>query len=457
MEMDYQTARQIRKSKLSDIIVSNLIAGQSVTGSITKALSQKSIARSVGFKEKFDPLNIIKFLTGGSNLAPAILGRMLGRSKRDIQYFAGRARPVGRASTADRIRPLAGDGTSSSLDLLTNMYRFLKKSHEDEKKRYQLLFNRREEEELEKDKRHKALLKAINSSSMGVVTTDGKPKETGGFLDLINSLIKNAIDGVTASFRALLEAFESRFIKDLFFGNVKKLFPALGALLTPALAAAGVASLGGLLAYLYSKDTKPGETTAAAEGKTPSEVAQEVGPEGPGEKKYTAQQLEKVAEERQIANQVEDFKLKIRNMRLAGADDDRVKKYLRDYMTLDFANPVEKEAATRLYYQVLKEMGGGRGTVVPPMQPPETPTPAPTPTAAPVPESTATQRLDTATKENQTLNMPQKPEPSQVNTQNNLTGLNKSQSQILSKLDKLSVRNSEDTFQRMMYYSTRVV
>ena len=124
--MDYQIARNIRNRSLADVIAANLVAGESYSGAFTKGISQKSVARLTRIKEKFDPLNIAKFLTGGSNLAAASLGRMLGRSQRDIQYFAGTARPIGRNTTADRIGALPrGDG-GSTLGILTDIFNFLK-------------------------------------------------------------------------------------------------------------------------------------------------------------------------------------------------------------------------------------------------------------------------------------------------------------------------------------------
>jgi hypothetical protein len=87
--MNYQQAADTRKKGLFSAITDKLVAGQGIGSSVGGAISEKTQATVKGFKEKFDILNIAKTLTGGSNLAPALLGRLTGRKKEDIAYFAG--------------------------------------------------------------------------------------------------------------------------------------------------------------------------------------------------------------------------------------------------------------------------------------------------------------------------------------------------------------------------------
>jgi len=128
--LTYQKARTIRSTKLTDLLADQLAFEPSVGSAIKRTVSLKLQARMKGFKEKFDPLNIIKFMTFGSTLAPALLGRMMGRSSRDIQYFSGRNRPVrvGK-STASKITPIeGGDGDVSGInEQLLKIYGYLKK------------------------------------------------------------------------------------------------------------------------------------------------------------------------------------------------------------------------------------------------------------------------------------------------------------------------------------------
>jgi hypothetical protein len=87
--MNYQQAADTRKKGLFSAITDKLVAGQGIGSSVGGAVSEKTQATVKGFKEKFDILNIAKTLTGGSNFAPALLGKVLGRKKEDIAYFAG--------------------------------------------------------------------------------------------------------------------------------------------------------------------------------------------------------------------------------------------------------------------------------------------------------------------------------------------------------------------------------
>ena len=87
--MNYQEAKNIRGKGYISHLTDKLSEGQGLGSAIKSTISDKSKARSMGLKEKFDPLNIAKFMTGGSKFAPALLGSMTGRTKQDIQYFAG--------------------------------------------------------------------------------------------------------------------------------------------------------------------------------------------------------------------------------------------------------------------------------------------------------------------------------------------------------------------------------
>lgn len=86
--MDYGKAKQIRKAGLSNIIAARLVAGQGIGESLKSSISDVTKARATGIKEKFDILNIAKFMTGGSSIGPALVGSILGRSKEDIKNFA---------------------------------------------------------------------------------------------------------------------------------------------------------------------------------------------------------------------------------------------------------------------------------------------------------------------------------------------------------------------------------
>lgn len=241
--MDYRIAKQIRSAKFSDLVTANIVQGTSTIGSFQKALSQKAKARATRIKEKFDPLNIIKFMTGGSKLAPAILGRMLGRSQRDIEYFSGTARLIGGRNT--KIGPVEKQGTE--LGILTEIYKFLNKSYEYEKKQRDLQSDYAEERKLEEEKRHKELIAAIKSSKTYEAVSD-KKAAGGGFMDMI----KNMFENLKKSLGPLIE----RAIGKLFGGmqNIGKLLRFLGTrvfglLLGPLAIVGSITALVALLAY----------------------------------------------------------------------------------------------------------------------------------------------------------------------------------------------------------------
>jgi len=69
---------------LSDAAAEHLAGGGGVGGAI-KAAAGLRVAQ---FKHKFDPLNIVKKLTGGSKLAVALAGKLTGRNEQSIRQFA---------------------------------------------------------------------------------------------------------------------------------------------------------------------------------------------------------------------------------------------------------------------------------------------------------------------------------------------------------------------------------
>ena len=90
--MEYQKAKDIRGTSFGDLMAKKLLEGGGIGESLKATVSQKTKAKMTGIKESFDPLNMAKFMTGGSSLGPALLGKLMGRSKKDIKFFAGKTR-----------------------------------------------------------------------------------------------------------------------------------------------------------------------------------------------------------------------------------------------------------------------------------------------------------------------------------------------------------------------------
>ncbi len=163
MSITYQQARRIRNTKLTDLISDQIIYEKGIAKGIKKGVSLKIRGKIKGITEKFDPLNIAKFLTFGSSLGPAILGNILGRDAKDIQYFSGRFNPIreGR-NRAEKIKPLPKEDVVGDLNgILTKMYKLMATTHENELRRKELSDNKMEEMEMEKERRHQEVLNAL--------------------------------------------------------------------------------------------------------------------------------------------------------------------------------------------------------------------------------------------------------------------------------------------------------
>jgi len=222
-DLNYQQARTVRKQSLKDVIADELIRGKGVGSAITGAIGLKTQAKIKGIKEKFDPLNIVKFLTFGSRLGPALYGKLFGRSKKDIEYFTGRAKPIGRGGQKlTKMDDEEDENTGGMKTILKQILTFLQKSHESDMTLREEENNLRESNKLDDDVRHKELLKAL-----GVKTTDEptatpveKPKEDNGFLSGLMNSIRDMFKGISDKITGIL----SDITKLLSF---KKLFDAL--------------------------------------------------------------------------------------------------------------------------------------------------------------------------------------------------------------------------------------
>jgi hypothetical protein len=203
------------------MITEKLIEGNSIGSSIKATVSEKSAARAKGFKEKIDPMNIIKFMTGGSKFAAALYGSARGRSKEDMKYFTGTprsAKEVGASST--RIDSL--ETGNEMVSLLMKIYEFMRTTNEEDKTRKQKEANFKEEMEYERGLRHKALLEALSGLRPGKTVTATKEKDDGGFggifaglISFVKGLISDALKGVMAILNGITELIEKSLIKML--------------------------------------------------------------------------------------------------------------------------------------------------------------------------------------------------------------------------------------------------
>jgi hypothetical protein len=222
-KLNYQQARTVRKQSLKDVIADELIRGKGFGSAITGAIGLKTQARMKGFKEKFDPLNIVKFLTFGSRLGPALYGKLFGRSRKDIEYFAGRAKQIGRKGqklTKDKDDEV-DENTGGMKKVLKQILTFLKRSHESDMTLREEENNLKESNKLHDEKRHKELLKALGARTEPTATPVEKTKEEdNGFLNGLMDSIRNIFKGITDKISSIMS-----HISDLL--AFKKLFGVL--------------------------------------------------------------------------------------------------------------------------------------------------------------------------------------------------------------------------------------
>jgi hypothetical protein len=159
--MDYQKAKDIRGKRFSELMTDKLVAGEGIASSLAKTLSERSKARSVGLKQKFDPLNIAKILTGGSRLGPAILGKMIGASQERMSFFAGDPKKKKLEALSSSVAN--PEFVKMASESLGNIYDLLKKDMENKKLQREQMQSKEEEQESEEEKRNQELIKALTA------------------------------------------------------------------------------------------------------------------------------------------------------------------------------------------------------------------------------------------------------------------------------------------------------
>jgi lysozyme len=155
--MDYYRAQDIRKKGLISTMAERLSSGMGTGAAIGSSISDKTKATFTGIKQRFDPLNIARVVTGGSKFAPAFLGALTGRSKRDIGFFTGKKQRD--------YRGLKSSSVDSGLatQYLGQIYELLVKIENDRKLELEQRENQQEEIESEENRRNQAIIQALTA------------------------------------------------------------------------------------------------------------------------------------------------------------------------------------------------------------------------------------------------------------------------------------------------------
>jgi hypothetical protein len=423
--MDYFQAQKVRKPPLSDLIADQIASGGGIGSSFSAGISAKSRAAATGIKQRFDPLNIAKFVTGGSNIAPAILGRLTGRSSKDIKFFTGKKQ----YDTASKIKPLEeGDGLN---DILSKIVSFMQSVNQAEKARRDQANQFAEENALERARRHKELIEAITGKPY---TGDPKKPTATKVADTAQSSFLDDILDAFGLGRTALSILKTVGKIGLFF---------TGPVGLAILGAGSIAAFG----YFLYKALKAEPSYEAEQEAKGLDQAKSVGG------------LAGVADERAKRQKMPEY--------------DRTMAEIKDFET--FQN--EGEKLTNKQLEGFAKRGPGALEAVEDYkvardeykrivgEPLESATPVPataTPSASPsspvseVPAAApeASQKLTQVQNENLDLSIPQSnPDPTTVVNNNSV----KSYEKTGDKIPMPAVRNLEPTFQNMILYSTRVV
>lgn len=454
--MDYAEAKKIRGKSFGTML------GEHEGGlgeSFKAAISQKTQAKMAGLKEKFDPMNVAKFMTGGSNWAPALLGKLTGRKQSSIDYFSGVKRRG--KGTAEKLGAIGSGGSGGDfLGILQDIESLLHTTREEDKLKAEEENNFAEEKALEKARRHKELMEALTGKPYKekVIPTATKEDDTPGksflenLLDIFaGPLLMTLIRAVPFLFW-LYGLYEAKELLDkMMYGDkmaknegkiAEKAFKEKqtdfsGLKITQDEAKAileqdegpaktrDIASFGGIERIQAIADGKPDPGGVAPKQKTYEEHRQDV--------------LPATVEPRPVGD---SGKIKAKQ-----ADWD--KRNSKDYNvdgTKKSATPVNNvEDNSQVKKQ--SEESPNKQSNVPPAAASESPAPV---TETPKPS----QALNNAQNENLDLNVPiSKPDPSTVaiNQSANISKGGKPRGNIPL------VRNAEETIQRMIYNNTRVV
>ena len=377
--------------------------------------------------EKFDKQTINNFVSGKTK----------GSEK---EYASNKNKDVkSKNNTASKIKPLPQGG--DMIDMLNKIYSFLKTNSEEDKLHQDRLNNYMEENLAEAKARHDKLLEAIKKLMNDVnvvkeeVQTATPPVKEKNILDI------------------LMDAFDIKDIKTVF-----KVLGRFGTLLMPALpfllGATSVVAFGIAMYKMFTnKDAYEAPDSDVNKGLA---QAEKVG--GYAGVQDAEEKMKKLPEYDQIMAQIKNYEttynegMPLNDKQLSGYEKKSAaaKKAVDDY---------KKERDSKSYTPVptpstAVNTAGQTGMA----GLDETATAG---TASPAPADAAPspgEKLNNVVAENNNAKIEQMTEPPEVNTINNTVASgSKKESEIAPKLELPSVRNQEETFKRMIFYSTIVV
>ena len=440
--MEYAEAKRIRGKSFGTMLGEN---EGGLGESLKAAISQKTQAKMTGLKEKFDPMNIAKFMTGGSNWAPALLGKLTGRKQSSIDYFSGVKR---RKGTADKLGPVGGGSDGGDfLGILQSIESLLHTTREEDKLKAEEENNFAEEKALEKARRHKELMEALTGKPYKekvVPTATKEDDQTSG---------GSIVDDILGVFG--LKSLGQIALKGLGMLGAFAVGPVGLALLTAAAA-------GGLGYFLYKVFTDESgyedKNSDLSKGlKQAESVGGLAGVKDEMEKRKSLPEYEKTMAEIKDYEKNYNEGEKLSNTQLDGfaKRGPSALEAVEDYK-VERDKPLTKTSTATPETTKMEVNSEPVASTATPETTKMEVNSEPVASAAAVPAETpkSSQQLNAAQNENLDLNVPvSKPDPSTVavNQSANISKGGKPRGNIPL------VRNVEETIQRMIYDNTRVV
>ena len=476
-KLNYQQAKRVRGTSFKDLFVDQL-ASKSVTGAIGKTISMKTQAKIKGIKEKFDPLAIAKFMTFGSKLGPALLGKMMGRKQEDIDYFTGRLRHIRFGGKSEKLNKLGGQGEGDAgiNEQLAKIYGFLKSSYENQKSLRQKAENFAEEMSMEKKRRHDELMTTLKELMKRIdPNATAEPEGSKSMFDGLFEMLSN-FGVLLTQLGAKVAGLAVDLAKSLARTAAQVAAPAmkwaLGAALSPLGLASGVAAVIATPFALSAIEKRKIDEDPYSKEYDNNAYALSVRSKKEGgnltEGQATEQLRAKSRKQMSRQNIVEAVDSKLTDdilMQEYGTDRPGLKQWLKDnpkqnamyqvpvqgLSVPQTATPIPTPAANpeaTTTFGTPNDVRQGRGF--------NRASSTPAPMATPVPPASPVSNL---TNNNIDLNMQSAATDNSLNdaVSKTVTNVSQNQQRVGLRPSEISVRNDEETFMDLIMKSTRVV
>ena len=370
-------------------------------------------------------------------------GKKTATKQKDVS-FSGKAKEVKSDSkTASKIKPLKQG--NELIDMLLKIYNFMDKNYNEDKLHREQENNFKEESQIEAGKRHDKLLKAIEDLKKSLGTTKGTAEiaptdDTGGgsLLDTLASVFNIGKTGLSAL--SMLGGFVASPLGVALIGAV--VAGTVGAWMVKQIAAdpqaalRGEGGIGMAVAGLGSEGQLPGWDEEQAD-KALTKKAEQV--DKKGLKKATLPELEAKLQQQ---------------MEFGYAKSPEVAE-LRNEINLRKSEQASEPATSAPAAAPTAAPSGTPASSTTASASPESgSTAAPPPPAASAPSSA---KLNSVQAENNTAKVDEMATPPVVNVNNSSTTSSTQKPAPQPKKKLPPVRNLEETFQKMIVYSTRVV